>query len=372
LFHAILRPDDNAFREKLARMAAFLDEVIGPSGILPFLGDDDGGRFFHPYGVRSRFGLATLATCGALLDHGDWIRDPRHLLEQAAWWIGAAKQVPSVARVAAHSIRFENSGLVVIAKDDVQLIADAGPFGPGTAGHSHADTLSLLLRHGGEQLLIDPGTYTYVADPAWRDRFRGTAAHNTVRVDSLDQAVPGGPFAWKSRPQVQVIRWESRAEWDLLSAVCGYAGVRHQRDIVFSKPDLLIVVLDRVEGMPGDHRIEQFWHFGGAVEQRSSHCFQMGTTALAAFDPWAECRLSEGGDYGWISPVLGTKLPAPVLCVERITELPVLLGTVIDLSGKTRALSSGLHPDGCGIDCVRDDATISLGWKDGGVTRSER
>ena len=372
LFHVILRPDNDGFREKLARMAGFLDEVMGPSGILPFLGDDDGGRFFHPYGIRNRFGLATLATCGAIFDRGDWIRDPRHLLEQAAWWIGTETQVPSIGRAAAHSTRFEDSGLAVMARDDVQLIADAGPFGPGTAGHSHADTLSLLLRQGSEQLLIDPGTYTYVADPAWRNRFRGTAAHNTVRVDGLDQAIPGGPFAWKSRPDVQILRWESRADGDLLSAVCSYAGVRHRRDIVFSKADLLVAVLDRVEGAPGEHRIEQFWHFGAPIQQLSSHCFQIGTRALAAFDPSAECKLSEGGDYGWISPVLGTKTAAPVLCAERKTVLPASLGAVIDLTGEARTLRLRVHPEGCGIDCERDAETVSLTWKDGVVTRLER
>ena len=63
---------------------------------------------------------------------------------------------------------------------------------PAVRGHSHADTLSLVLRQGQEQILIDPGTYTYVADPLWRDRFRGTAAHNTVRIDGLDQGIPSG------------------------------------------------------------------------------------------------------------------------------------------------------------------------------------
>ena len=94
-----------------------------------------------------------------------------------------------------------------MAAQNIQLIADTGPFGPGTAGHSHADTLSLVLRRCApndgqmiEQILIDPGTYTYVADPLWRDRFRGTAAHNTLRIDGLDQAIPRGPFAWQSRP----------------------------------------------------------------------------------------------------------------------------------------------------------------------------
>ena len=39
---------------------------------------------------------------------------------------------------------------------------------------------SLSSWFDGEETLIDPGTYTYVGDPAWRNRFRGTAAHNTI------------------------------------------------------------------------------------------------------------------------------------------------------------------------------------------------
>src|SRR2546422_8334175 len=37
------------------------------------LGDDDGGRLFHPYGRRDRFGRATLSTCGAVFDEPGWI-----------------------------------------------------------------------------------------------------------------------------------------------------------------------------------------------------------------------------------------------------------------------------------------------------------
>ena len=32
-------------------MAEYLHSLLGPSGSLSFFGDDDGGRFFHPYGA---------------------------------------------------------------------------------------------------------------------------------------------------------------------------------------------------------------------------------------------------------------------------------------------------------------------------------
>src|SRR5579871_4900429 len=74
LFHSILRGLDDRYRSKLTCMAEFLDTILGPSGILPYFGDDDGGRFFHPYGTRNQFGLATLATCGEFLGRPEWIR----------------------------------------------------------------------------------------------------------------------------------------------------------------------------------------------------------------------------------------------------------------------------------------------------------
>ncbi len=367
-FHAVLGGPEDAgvWAAKLAPMAAFLDAMLGSSGILPLIGDDDGGRFFHPYGPRNRFALATLATCGALLHHPEWIRDPRHLDEQAAWWLAPASlaaSIPSPAHPLYTSQRFIDSGLIVMASRDVQVIADTGTFGPGRAGHSHADTLSLIVRLGEEQILLDPGTFTYVADPVWRDRFRGTAAHNTVRIDGLDQAIPSGPFAWQSRPAVELIQWETSPATDILTAACSYAGLRHQRKIVFNKNDLWLVVLDRLEGGPGDHRMEQFWHFGAEARQTSPHCFQIGAKALIAFEASVEPRLFEGGDYGWLSPALGLKLPAPVICVEQRAPLPASFATLIDLSGKARTLRFRLHPDRLGADCIYDgEPTVTLAW----------
>ena len=324
LFHAILRGRsagnngdpalDDVYREKLARMARFLDAVLGPSGILPFIGDDDGGRFFHPYGPRSRFGLATLATCGI-------VRDPSALAEQAVWWL-KSPPLALVQSAPRESVCFPDSGLVIMTAGKLQLIVDAGPFGPGSAGHSHADTLSVVLRRGNEQILIDPGTYTYVGDPAWRDRFRGTAAHNTIRIDGMDQAVPRGPFGWQTRPKVELLKWETSAAQDTLIAACSYAGFRHQRKVVLRKMEQQVLITDDIEGPPGKHRLEQFWHFGETVRDPQS---------LVTIDPADQSRLDEGGDYGWISPALAAKTPAPVLSVTRQTTLPASFTTRIDL-----------------------------------------
>ena len=298
LFHAVLSGADAHYRDKLARMADFLNTLLGPSGLLPMLGDDDGGRLFHPYGPRDRFALATLDSCAAFLNRPEWSR------EQAG------------------SRLFPDAGLISMVAGGAHILFDAGPFGEGSAGHSHADTLSIVVRLGAEPVLIDPGTYTYVGDSVWRDHFRGTAAHNTIRIDGLDQAIPAGPFSWKSRPTVRVLSFEGNSA----AAECAYAGFRRQRALAFDPKLLRLVIRDRIEGS-GEHLLEQFWHFGVDVRQCSPCSFQIGAKALITFE--LPATLSED----WISPTFGAKSPAPVACITRRATLPAVFTTILDLSG---------------------------------------
>lgn len=290
LFHVRLIGLDAQYAQVLTRMARFLEAVMGEPGMLPFIGDDDGGRFSHPFGERKYFGGATLAACREVL--------------------GVSGRQPE-------SVRFPDCGLVVMSSGDVQVIVDAGSFGPGTAGHSHADTLSVIVRKGREEVLVDPGTYTYVGDPKWRAWFRGTAAHNTVRIDGSDQAIARGPFGWQSRPAVEVTAWESAAERDRLVAVCSYNGFRHEREVVFEKKQQQVTMNDRISGgEPGEHRVEQFWHFG-SEEARKRVTFERPVKDVE----------------GWISPAFGVKFPAPAVSVEVVGCLPLSPGvTRIDLS----------------------------------------
>src|ERR1700682_179803 len=185
LFHGVLAGMDAAYLRTLERMAEYLDALMGSARRLPFLGDDDGGRFFHPYGRRDEFGLATLATCGVVLKRSEWIKSSEELCEQAVWWLGAEVLDHSCAgnEPERQSRLFPNAGVAVLRANGHEVLVDAGPFGSGRAGHSHSDSLSIVVRSADEDVLIDPGTYTYVGESEWREWFRGSGAHNTVRID---------------------------------------------------------------------------------------------------------------------------------------------------------------------------------------------
>jgi len=282
LLHSRLAGPDPEYDANLRRMAEFLHAVMGPARVLPMIGDDDGGRLSHPYGDRAAFGRETLT----------------------------AVQVGDLPH---RSHLFKDSGIAVMVAGDVHIVVKAGGFGEGSGGHSHSDVLSLVVRSGDREVLIDSGTFTYVSDPVERDAFRGSAAHNTIRIDGRDQAVPAGPFRWRDKPAVQVHEWSTARDRDVLEASCAYAGFTHRRRIVFHKPGRLVIV-DSVAGLEGEHTVEQFWHLGSVAEARR---FRFSV------DP-------EMID-GWRSRAFASREKAPILRVKVKATLPLRLETTLEL-----------------------------------------
>jgi hypothetical protein len=329
LLHRVLAKPAATYDDRLVAMAEYLDALLGVNGTLPLIGDDDGGRLFHPYGERAWFGRATMATCAVLLHRPGWLRGSEYAHEQAAWWMGADAlsmipkgAVPRVSRF------FSDGGTAVMVSGDVQLVVKAGPFGEGSGGHSHSDVLSLTARAGGREVLIDSGTFTYVADPAERNRFRGSGAHNTVRIDGRDQAVPGGPFRWSQKPSVSVRQWATGQDRDYLDAICGYAGFTHRRRVAFLRP-AMVIVLDTISGPSGEHRLEQFWHLDSA-------------------DDAARFSFSEPAEVvdAWRSRALCSKEPATALCVMLQGTLPAQMAAVVDLSESPVSCPLEIRTDG--------------------------
>jgi hypothetical protein len=342
LFHAVLCAPDPLYRQKLTAMADYLDALLGPPRSLPLMGDDDGGRFFHPYGPCERFGRATLATCSALLGAGRWHAEPQDFEEQAVWWLGASAlegveaRKPQGARMGVSpTALFRDAGVAIMRSEPVQVIVDGGSFGAGSGGHSHSDTLHLIVRTQAEELLIDPGTYTYVADTALRNWFRGSIAHNTLRIDERDQATPSGPFRWSSTPVARVNEWKITDTSVLFDATCVYGAARNgtgradtmslRRRVVLVKSgefthDLLLVC-DTAAGAAGSHVVEQLWHPGEPFVVEMPTAVRIGRHSHLIVPE--DCRLEIA--EGWRSRCFADRSPSPYLVVRRVTPLPASL-----------------------------------------------
>jgi hypothetical protein len=244
----------------------------------------------------------------------EWLYEAEDLHPQAGWWLGAEALNREPAEAHRESRLFPDAGIAVMTARDRHIVADAGPFGPWGSGHSHSDTLSLVVRAGRQDILIDPGTYTYVGDANWREWYRGSSAHNTVRIDALDQAAPMGPFRWTQQPLARIDQWLSDADRDFLDAQCSYREFTHRRRIQFVKPNLILIV-DDISGPPGEHEVEQFWH-PGSQEAQSRLVFSEPAEAID----------------GWRSLVFAHKQPSRALRIQRRCALPACFAAAIRLA----------------------------------------
>src|SRR5262249_24850057 len=195
------------------------------------------------------------STAAALFGRCDYAWAARGLAPETVWLLGidgvtAFTSLRPAPPVALASQVLPNGGLIVMGDGGGdaahQLIFDVGPLGcPFSAGHGHADLLSVQCSIFGQPCLVDSGTYGY-AEPTWRDFFRGTSAHSTIEVDGLGQAVPAGRFKWDARPRGRLHRWLSTEAFDFADASHdAYRRlsdpVLHRRRVLFVKPHFWVV-----------------------------------------------------------------------------------------------------------------------------------
>lgn len=349
-------PTPQQFSETLEKMlqALFLLSRHGPP---PQLGDDDGGRLFDPRRNQSGHMLDPLSTGAVLCRRGDFKRLVQNLSEETLWLLGeeGVRQWDALreAEISRRSAALRESGYYLFSIPTTQLIADAGPLGVGSGGHGHADALHICLHAHGHPLLIDPGTAEYVGAGADRALFRGTGMHNTLQVDSRDQAELGSIFSWERFPQTTVEHWLQSPSCDLL--VASHDGYRrleqpvtHRRWIVSLKNGAYLI-RDVLDGS-GRHRIDLVWRLGPDLQSEGERRFRVkGTPFSLSFLPAQRFGWTEELDNGMYSPVYGRKAPTSVLRYHANVALPaefaVLLITGDDSSSIMESSEWSEHTD---------------------------
>jgi len=333
---------------------------LSQGGMPPRLGDDDGGRLFDPQRNQAQYLTDPLATGAVIFGRPD-LKLGGQISEEFIWLLGPEgvadfDRLPT-GKPEPASLAFGSSGIVVMGSEEPvcqQAVIDAGHLGTGRGGHGHADALSLCLAIGQQEWLSDPGTLSYLAGTE-RDQFRGTSAHNTLTVDSMDQAEPSEPFAWRSQPQVQIEDWVAGQGFDLLFAShTGYRRLPHpvlHRRCVFHLKSEFWLVLDIAEG-DGVHQLLISWHLRPGLIQRTvtTHgvYFAAEDQSELAILGVADCGWTQEVHNAWHSPAYGKKQACLVLGFHKQTQLPDDFATVLQpnpgasgASGHLEALAGG-------------------------------
>jgi hypothetical protein len=319
-------PSFDVTLEKMLEALRLLTRV----GVPPRFGDDDGGRLFDPRRNRPEHMTDPLATGAVLFGRSDFKAVAGGPREETLWLLreqGVEEFDRLPVQTSDHgSTALQSGGLYFMTSPNQQLVIDAGPQGAATAGHGHADALSICMNANGSPLLIDPGACEYVGEE--RRLFRSTAFHNTLTVDGKGQAQPKGPFSWSRLAQVRSEGWITGRSFDLfVGSHDGYRPAIHRR-WVFSLKSKFSLVRDLVLG-DGEHALDLFWHLNPALSAKEDlfvdHDGRHGLRIQGA----------EGHNWrrdvekGWWSPVYGKKEPASVLHFGTVAKLPAEFVTLL-------------------------------------------
>lgn len=333
---------DPAILPRLAQALEFSLYMQWPNGDIPLINDSDNGEH------------------RALLARGSQLLGDQRLLWGAT--LGRAGQPPQH-----RSKHFAHSGYLVLSNGwghnhasylrRQHVFYDCAQLGAGS--HSHYDLFSFCYYVDGVPAVIDPGRYSYCAEPDaqgidWREQFKSTAYHNTVTIDGRDQtryiskarrtaAARGVPRA-KHGPDVQISAKHTflGQQTDYISAIAQSAEYtpQHQRVFVYMRKQYLLIIDQIVidDGQPHECALRlhlaPHWlgHVALASEPPEVVAHTPGLLIRAYHAPGMHATL----DTGWASAQYGVKQPAPVLTLTQRAAETHVFGTLVaprDLCG---------------------------------------
>lgn len=341
--------------QRLEAMLGFIAAIMDVEGQVPAVGDADDATMtrldpapgFSPY-------RSLLVSGAVLFARADFKRKAGAFDDRNRWLFGSAGEAAWNTLAGGSSAEpadraFPEGGYWVFGRAagtprEIRCVVDAGPLGYlSIAAHGHADALAFTLSAGGEELFIDPGTFAYHTQKVWRDYFRGTSAHNTVRVDGVDQSLIGGNFLWLAKARARCEVWASEAGVArFVGSHDGYARLSdpltHRREFLFDRQAAVLTIRDHLV-CAGRHEVELFLHCpdtarvtleGGIATVERSRV--RATVRLAA--PGFIGRVARGEvspPLGWLSRRFDERHASPTLVWRGEITGAATLETRIDL-----------------------------------------
>lgn len=333
------QPFSEKYKEIIESMLTYLASMMDVNGNLPMIGDADDGYAvkldhnpdFCPY-------RSLLATGAVLFNRSDFKVFASELDNKSLILLGnhAEDSFARLAVPAALEVRttFQEGGYHILGHrinqpDEIKWVMDTGPLGyGGIAAHGHADALSAYLTVAGHEILIDPGTYAYHTDKKWRDYFRGTSAHNTIRVDGVDQSEIGGNFMWLTKAESVLHTFEDSGEKSIIEASHnGYlrlpCPLTHQRKVIFHKNCGVFELSDELH-CSDEHEIEQFWHFSEfckvSIINNILEVSNQSVFVRMELDPTLSLAVFKGDTErpsGWVSRCFDSKEKSTSVCASK-------------------------------------------------------
>jgi uncharacterized heparinase superfamily protein len=167
---------------------------------------------------------------------------------------------------------YSHGGMYILRHQSTYAMLVAHQVGVhGNGPHKHNDWLSIEICSGNQPIFIDPGTGCYTGNIDLRNKYRNTAAHNTVVIDNQDQIpLDGSIFSLSpSSGKTELIEWYNDDDETRVSAKhTGYMRfqdpVVHYREIRLTKKEHKVTIKDWFTGN-GIHLLEWYFHLHPSI-----------------------------------------------------------------------------------------------------------
>jgi hypothetical protein len=311
--------------QTLSRLAAatqWLQALTDPnSGRAPNLGANDGAHILPLSNLPQDDYRPTLQAAGCaflkhtLLPKGPW--------DELGAWLGIPLEQPS-----APSLQPQAHDMPRIDTTSGRAFLRAAHFNDRP---SHADQLHVDLWFRGENITLDPGTFSYNASPPWQNALASSLVHNTLTINCLEQMTPISRFLWLNWAQAEILKCIHGEDGQVVALTARHDGYKqlgwqHQRTLASRQDgtwvvdDLLIPIARR----PASISVRLAWLLPDLPWRLEGNQFTLElsksslTLAISGADLLAVVRAGEciHGDlkprptWGWHSNTYGQKAPA--------------------------------------------------------------
>ncbi len=350
-------PFSGKYREQLRMIFTYIYNFTDMEGNFPQYGDEDDGKcvLFDQAGDFNNF--KSLLTSGAIMFNDPVFKsksngiDTKNLILFGDDVISKFEKIQD-QKSAGSSVFYTGEGHFLFRKKEengeIYMHFDAAPLGYlSIAAHGHADALSFILHIDGQPVFTDPGTYTYHTEPGWRKYFIGTLAHNTIRINKLNQATIGGPTLWLNHYKTEIIKAERTGSIETVRARHdGYKslGITHIREIIFNRDKMQFNITDEIiTDNDNSYLVEFALHIHPLMEisEKGNNTIFIGNTggkrgAMIILDNKLPYELVRGRTEpeisGWYSKSFMQKEPSTMILCSLETAGATKFGSMIGIT----------------------------------------
>jgi len=357
------QPFSDSLRNRIAKATEFVFQLQDElTGRVPCYGQDDGAlilplnnldyRDYRPVVQAASF----LTTGCCRYDAGPWDED-------LFWLFG-------VADASKYKVRDGQSGVDEVPRSQTGSDCDpeiscrsdfdapvggyatmrgADGFAVTRAAAFHhrpaqADMLHVDIWWRGENIAIDPGTYSYNSPPPWNNPFAHTSFHNTVTVDGKDQMDRASRFLWLPWLNGKSYERNVPCHGDVACWNGEHDGYRRLSDPVTHRRGLVRLgaehwlVVDSLSGRQShDFRLHWLLTDGPFKTDHAETSIEIQTTkgayrlAIASSSPSLKLtvtRAATDSALGWRSTYYHSVEPALSACIES-TSSEIVFATLL-------------------------------------------